>query len=113
MNTKSSALDMSEFNPNINQKKPGKTGKGKPKPVCTTVLVTVNYIYKLKKKPSLSHEGASVRCLSQVFCGAERMRVIGSPWMGHLSPVHCRLTFWVTDLHVTPMTTKLCAQLYP
>lgn len=50
MNTKSSALDMSEFNPNINQKKPGKTGKGKPKPVCTTVLVTVNYIYKLKKK---------------------------------------------------------------
>lgn len=32
MNTKSSALDMSEFNPNINQKKPGKTGKGKPKP---------------------------------------------------------------------------------
>lgn len=51
MNTKSSALDMSEFNPNINQKKPGKTGKGKPKPVCTAVLVTVNYIYKLKKKP--------------------------------------------------------------
>lgn len=39
MNTKSSALDMSEFNPNINQKKPGKTGKGKPKPVCIAVLV--------------------------------------------------------------------------
>lgn len=79
MNTKSSALDMSEFNPNINQKKPGKTGKGKPKPVCIAVLVKLF----LLKKTFLSHEGASGWCLSQVFCGAKQMRVIGSPRMGH------------------------------
>ena len=35
MNTKGSASDMSEFNPRINQKKPGKS-TGKPKPVCSS-----------------------------------------------------------------------------
>lgn len=39
MNIKSSVLDMSEFNFNINQKKLGKIGKGKFKFVCIVVLV--------------------------------------------------------------------------
>lgn len=51
MNTKSSALDMSEFNPNINQKKPGKTGKGKPKPVCIAVLVKLFLLKKPFSEP--------------------------------------------------------------